>query len=977
MASDGSSELPSSPEGHPAPAAGPDGRHGRDDRDTRGDPASRDGRGVSQGALDSSSLDYVEELYLQYLQDPELLGEGWRDYFAALGQDGMAGRHLAAPRHAGPGFASHSLFNPPSGASATELDQAGIAAAVLQQKLDRLVRNYRVRGHRLAELSPLGSDPFEAPELDPEFYGLSQQDMSLPVLGNVVPGTSTVSDVIDALKETYTRSIGAQFMHIDRLEMRVWLQRRMEGSRNHLSLSRERQIRILTKLTDAVIFEEFLHKKYVGAKSFSLEGGETLIPLLDLVIERAAEQGAREVVFGMAHRGRLNVLSNVLGKSTSSIFREFEDKDPEMHIGSGDVKYHLGYSSDRACSDGSSLHLSLAFNPSHLEFVNPVVMGRTRAKQDRRNDAKRESVVPVVIHGDAAFIGEGVVQETLNMSGLEGYRVGGTLHVIVNNQVGFTTGPRQGRSTTYASDVAKMLQSPIFHVNGEDPEAVAQVVELAMDFRHEFKRDVVIDMYCYRRLGHNEADEPAFTQPVMYSKIAKRQSVLDAYRAHLLELGEVSLAEAEQIADARRHLLEEELSAARKEDYKLRYSTLEGIWKDYVGGRDADVPEVDTAITAEQASTWLRDLTVVPEDFNLNPKIKRNLKARLDMAQGETPLDWAAGEALAFASFVTAGKRVRFTGQDSERGTFSHRHAVFHDVEDGHEHVPLASLAADGGVFEIHNSPLSEAGVLGFEYGYSLDTPEGIVLWEAQFGDFVNAAQVIIDQFIATAEEKWRRLSGLVLLLPHGFEGQGPEHSSARLERFLQLCAEDNMQVANVTTPAQYFHLLRRQVLRPLRKPLIVMTPKSLLRHPQAVSSIADVTSGRFQRVLADVTVSHTGVRRVLLTTGKLYYELVAAREERGADDTAIVRLEQLYPLDMAALEKALEPYPSGAEVVWVQEEPSNMGAWSFLRVRWGDMVAGRTFRGVTRPESASPATGSGAAHRLEQAELIDEAFGA
>ncbi|HLU81987.1 MAG TPA: thiamine pyrophosphate-dependent enzyme, partial [Trueperaceae bacterium] len=610
MASDGSSELPPSTVG-PTEAV-----------------ASLAEGGEAQVSLNSSSLDYVEELYLQYLQDPDALTEGWRDYFAALGPDGMGGRHLVAPQLMTSRFGSHSLFNPPSGASATQLDQVGVAAAVLQQKLDRLVRNYRVRGHRLAELSPLGSDPFEAPELDPEFYGLSQQDMDLPVLGNVVPGAATVRELIEALKETYTRSIGAQFMHIDRLEMRVWLQRRMEGSRNRLALSRERQIRILTKLTDAVIFEEFLHKKYVGAKSFSLEGGETLIPLLDLVIERAAEQGAREVVLGMAHRGRLNVLSNVLEKSTSNIFREFEDKDPEMHIGRGDVKYHLGYSSDRLLSDGSKVHLSLAFNPSHLEYVNPVVLGRTRAKQDRRADAKRETVVPVLIHGDAAFIGEGVVQETLNMSGLEGYRVGGAIHVIVNNQVGFTTGPRQGRSTTYASDVAKMLQSPIFHVNGEDPEAVAQVVELAMDFRNEFKRDVVIDMYCYRRLGHNEADEPAFTQPVMYSKIAKRVSVLEAYRDHLLELGGVSLEEADQIADARRHLLEQELSAARKEDYKLHYSTMEGIWKDYVGGWDSDVPEEDTAITSAQAAGWLRDLTVVPEEFNLNPKIKRNLKAR-------------------------------------------------------------------------------------------------------------------------------------------------------------------------------------------------------------------------------------------------------------------------------------------------------------------------------------------------------------
>src|SRR5690606_580394 len=521
-------------------------------------------------------------------------------------------------------------------------------------------------------------------------------------------------------------------------------------------------------------------------------------------------------------------------------------------------------------------------NPSHLEYVNTVVLGRTRAKQDRRGDLERESVMPVLIHGDGAFIGQGIVQETLNLSGLEGYRVGGALHVVVNNQIGFTTGPRQARSTTYATDVAKMLQSPIFHVNGEDPEAVAQVVQLAMDFRREFKRDVVIDMYCYRRLGHNETDEPAFTQPVMYGKVRKRKSVREAYRDQLLALGEVTMAEAEQIAEDRRQRLEAHLSEARKEDFKLVYSTLQGVWRDYVGGPDVEVPDVETAVSREQAVQWLEALTHVPEGFTLNPKLKRALAARLEMARGNAPLDWAAGEALAFASLVAEGHRVRLTGQDSERGTFSHRHAVFHDTEDGHEHVPLAELAArHGSVFEVHNSPLSEAGVLGFEYGYSVDTPDGLVLWEAQFGDFANGAQVIIDQFLSSAEEKWGRLSGLVMLLPHGFEGQGPEHSSARLERYLQLCAEDNMQVAYPTTPAQYFHLLRRQVLRPLRKPLIVMTPKSLLRHPQAVSDLDEFVSGRFQRVIPDAQVDPAGVRRVLLTTGKLYYELAAAREER------------------------------------------------------------------------------------------------
>jgi len=917
----------------------------------------------------SGSLDYVEELYLRYLADPASVSPDWREYFAGLGPAGPVSRHLE------PTFAPRSLFNPPSH-SFDQLAEVGAAAAVLQQKLDRLVRNYRVRGHRLARLSPLGQEPFAAPELEPEYYGLTEADMAKPVLGNVLPGATTVGEVIEGLKETYTRSIGAQFMHIDRLEMRVWLQRRMETTRNRLQLSREEQLRILTKLTDATTFEEFIQRKFVGAKSFSLEGGETLIPLLDLVIEKAADQGVEEIVFGMAHRGRLNVLANVMGKPPASIFREFEDKDPESYLGRGDVKYHLGYSSDHLTSTGKPVHLSLAFNPSHLEFVNAVVLGRTRAKQDRRGDDARERVMPVLIHGDAAFIGQGIVQETLNMSGLEGYRVGGALHVIVNNQIGFTTAPRQARSTTYATDVAKMLQSPIFHVNGEDPGAVAQVVQLAMDFRREFKRDVVIDMYCYRRLGHNETDEPAFTQPVMYGKVRKRKPVREAYRDELLSLGEVSLAEAEQIAEDRRQRLEAHLSEARKEDFKLVYSSLQGVWQDYVGGADRSVPDVDTTVPREKASEWLEALTRVPEGFNLNPKLKRALAARLEMARGNAPLDWAAGEALAFASLVAEGHRVRLSGQDSERGTFSHRHAVFHDTEDGHEHVPLAELAAaHGGVFDVHNSPLSEAGVLGFEYGYSVDTPDGLVMWEAQFGDFANGAQVIIDQFLSSAEEKWNRLSGLVMLLPHGFEGQGPEHSSARLERYLQLCAADNMQVVYPTTPAQYFHMLRRQVLRKIRKPLIVMTPKSLLRHPQAVSPLEEFSTGGFQRVIPDTTVDPAGVRKVLLTTGKLYYELAAAREERGAHDVAIVRLEQLYPLRQEELDAAFAPYPAAAPVAWVQEEPANMGAWWYLRVRWGGEVSGRPFSGVTRPEAASPATGSGAAHRLEQQRLLAEAF--
>ncbi len=920
--------------------------------------------------LNSASLEYVEELYLRYLRAPEEVPERWREAFRD-----MPGNGLAARSALGPAFRPRSLFNPPSGASPQQLDRAGSDAAGLQQRLDRLVRNYRVRGHRLADLSPLGREPFEAPEVDPNFYGFTVSDLGRQVLDTTFPNARTLGEVIEALKETYTRSIGAQFMHIDSLDVRRWLQRRMESTRNRLQLSRARQLRILTKLTDAVIFEDFVQKKYIGAKSFSLEGGETLIPLLDLAIEKAGGEGVREIVLGMAHRGRLNVLANILGKNPRTIFREFEDKDPEMNRGRGDVKYHLGYSNDWRTDAGQEIHLSLAFNPSHLEFVDPVVQGRVRAKQDHGGDPGRERVLAIEIHGDASFIGEGVVQESLNLSQLVGYRIGGTLHIIVNNQVGFTTAPRQGRSTTYASDVAKMLQIPIFHVNGEDPEAVAQVIELAMDFRREFKRDVVIDMYCYRRHGHNEGDEPAFTQPVMYDKIKRRDSVREGYLERLLKLDEVSREEADRIAEARREHLEQELSVARSEEFKPHYSAFEGVWKDYSETEDAAVHEVETGVAEAQASDLLRALATVPDDFKLNSKIRRALHGRVEMAEGSQPLDWSAGEALAFATLVQAGIKVRMSGQDSERGTFSQRHAVFHDADDGHEFVPLQAVAAEPSLFEIHNSPLSETGVLGFEYGYSLDTPDGLVVWEAQFGDFVNAGQVIIDQFIASAEDKWKRLSGLVMLLPHGMEGQGPEHSSARLERFLQLCAEDNLQVAMPTTPAQIFHLLRRQVLRPLRKPLVVMTPKSLLRHPRAVSSLAELASGTFRRILADDAVDVAKVRRVLLTSGKVYYDLLQAREERGRDDVAILRLEQLYPLPDALVREHLDIFPAAAPVFWVQEEPENMGAWRFLRVQWGETLCGRPLRRVSRPASASPATGSGAAHRLEQAEVLRGAF--
>jgi 2-oxoglutarate dehydrogenase E1 component len=923
------------------------------------------------GEFSSSSLAFVEELYLEYLKDPNLVDPQWQTYFADYPRNGLAKRGTT-----GPAFQTYSLFNPPS-VSAGEQGSRGAGEQSdtdLQYKVGMLIRNYRVRGHILADLDPLDLLKPEMPEeLKPEFYDLREADMDRIVMSGTMSGRP-LREVIERLKTTYCRSIGVQFMHIDEYPVRDWLQTRMEDSLNRLELSRAQQLHILTKLTDAVIFEDFIQKKYVGVKSFSLQGGESLIPLLDLAVEKAGAQGVDEIVFGMAHRGRLNVLANVVGKPARQIFREFDDADAKDNIGRGDVKYHLGYSRDMETSTGKKIHLSLSFNPSHLEFVNAVVTGRVRAKQDRFGDTERRRGLGIQIHGDAAFIGEGVVQEVLNMSELPGYSIGGTLHVILNNQVGFTTGAKQARSTTYASDVARMLRSPIFHVNGEDPEAVAQVVNLAMDFRERYQRDVVIDMYCYRRFGHNETDEPTFTQPLMYEAIKRQKSVRESYLERVLALGQITREEADAIEAKCREGLEQELSTARGQDYKPLVQAYGGLWQGYVGGREKDVADVATSLEHARLRSLLERLTTVPTDFNINPKVKKVLDTRLEMSRGK-PLDWATAEALAFASLATEGHHIRMSGQDVERGTFSHRHAVLRDMKTEATYTSLANLDPKQAGVEIVNSPLSENGVLGFEYGYSLDWPDGLVLWEAQYGDFVNAAQVIIDQFISSGEDKWRRLSALTLLLPHGFEGAGPEHSSARLERFLSLCAEDNMQVMNLTTPAQYFHALRRQVKRPWRKPLVIMSPKSLLRHPKAVSNLEDLAQGAFRRILLDHTVDPKNVKRVLMCSGKVYYDLEQAREERKRDDVAILRLEQLYPINQAELTEALAPYANDVPVMWVQEEPKNQGAWWYLRANWGYLVEGKAFSGVYRRGAASPATGSGGSHKLEQAELIEKAF--
>ncbi|CAM2070046.1 Oxoglutarate dehydrogenase (succinyl-transferring) [Sulfidibacter corallicola] len=856
-------------------------------------------------------------------------------------------------------------------------------AAFRQEAADRLVNAYRERGHVKAHIDPLGLlDQMEHPELTLEHYGFREKDLDLKLTVKI--GQASVSrslrDIITHLEETYCRSIGVQYMHVDDLGIQEWIRLRMEDPALRTQLSLEEQKHILKKLTDAETFENFLHRKFVGAKRFSLEGAESLIPLLENAIEEAGDHGLDEVIIGMAHRGRLNVLVNIMGKPASQVFREFKDQSPDTHGGRGDVKYHLGYGSDHINASGKQVHLSLCFNPSHLEFVGPVVLGRARAKQDRYRDLERARALPLLIHGDAAFAGQGVVQEMLNLSELRGYRTGGTVHIILNNQIGFTTDPDDGRSTQYATDVARMLQIPIFHVNGEDPDAVARAIRIAMDFRKEFQKDIVIDMYSYRKYGHNEGDDPVFTQPLMYQNIKRRPTVREAYVKNLLKLGGLTAEEADRIAQESKMRLEAEF--ARAEDPDEKYEEIgmgQGLWQPYRGGLEAEVPDVDTRFDLKELRQTLLQLTQLPETFTPHSKIKRFLKQQQEMAEGNANLNWGVGEALALASLLKEGYKVRVTGQDAERGTFSHRHAVLHDAKSGELYTPLSQFAGEENYFAIFNSPLSEVAVLGFEYGFSLDTPDGLTIWEAQFGDFSNVAQVIIDQFITSSEEKWRRLSGLCLFLPHGFEGQGPEHSSARLERFLMLAADDNIQVVNLTTPAQLFHCLRRQVKRSWRKPLVMMSPKSLLRHPRATSRLEDLAGGSFLRLIGDAFSDPDQVDRILLCSGKVYYELEEAREKHDLRNVAILRLEQYYPFPHQMLNDELARYKPDTPVVWVQEEPHNMGAWPFLKLRFGHEIVGNgthPLACVSRQEAASPATGSAANHRVVQEKLILEALG-
>ncbi|MEM7812755.1 MAG: 2-oxoglutarate dehydrogenase E1 component [Planctomycetota bacterium] len=938
---------------------------------TDGVPAARENGPTPEANLNTASVEFFESTYAAYLDDPQSVSPAWQSYF----------RSLAEGVGPAPPVGNGAVTTYPS-----PLGQDVSAAVALQERVDQLIRNYRVRGHIAAKIDPLGRHHDMPAELDPAFYQLGETEMEQEVLATYLGGPKrrTLRQVIDWLQATYCRSVGVQFMHIDSLHVRQWLQDRMEGSGNDIPLDPAEQRRIYERLADAVVFENFVAKKYVTKKRFSLEGAETLIPLLDQLIQKVGHQGVDEVVLGMAHRGRLNVLTNILGKSPTDIFREFEDNSPATDLYAGDVKYHLGRSANVTTVDGHEVHVSLCFNPSHLEFINPIAVGRVRAKQDREHGGDRGRKVCVLIHGDAAFAGEGIVQETLNMSELPDYAIGGTVHICLNNQIGFTTTEKQGRSTHYATDVAKMLQSPIFHVNGEDPEAVAHVLNLALDFRERFGKDVFIDMLCYRRLGHNEADEPSFTQPLMYKVIKERPTTDRSYLDTLVSRGGMDEADGKEILARCTARLEEHLKEAKATPTKPRNLTGGGVWRSFKAGNPLEDP--DTGVPHEILSELLHKQGETPEGFTKHPRIDRGVLApRRRMADGEQNLNWGAAESAAFASLlVGAGNfdgitptRIRMSGQDCERGTFSHRHAVLHDYETGEQFTPLAHLAEDQATFEIANSPLSEAGVLGFEYGYSLDSPDAIVLWEAQFGDFVNVAQCIIDQFITSAEDKWRRLSGLIMLLPHGFEGQGPEHSSARLERFLGAAAEDNIEVTYPTTPDQYFHMLRRHALRKRRKPLIVMTPKSLLRAPAATSPLSTFTSGRFMRVIPDTRQTDpTTIKRILLCTGKVYYELDEYRNKFEREDVAIVRVEELAPFPERALADALEPFADGTDTVWVQEEPANMGAWRYMLASTNGTVVDRfPLRPVTRPPSASPAAGSYASHVFEQERLITEAF--
>ena len=895
-----------------------------------------------------ANADYIEQLYQQYQADPTAVDERWAVFFAGF----EAGN--------GPGSILANLLSSKSGSPA--------------EGVNHLVHSYRELGHFVANLNPLGGNREEHPLLQLKEFGLHDPDDLDRSVGNggfsgPVSG-ETLRDLLAALRTTYCGTFGVEYMDIADKTQREWLKDRMEPSLNHPQLSVEEKTHIFNCLASAEGFEQFLHTKYVGQKRFSLQGAESTIPLMDTLLNEAGALGAEEILVGMAHRGRLNVLTNVIGKPYDMVLREFEGTSVlPSDEGDGDVKYHLGYTNTRTTPSGNALQVSLCPNPSHLEVVDPVVVGMAKAKQNARNDSEGSRVIPILIHGEAAFTGQGVVPETLNLSELPAYRTGGTIHLIINNQVGFTATARETRFTPYPTDVAKMIQAPVFHVNGDDPEAVVHAARLAMQFRQQFKVDVFIDLWCYRRYGHNETDDPSFTQPVMYRKIDSLPSVRDLYAQKLVTEGSLTQDGIDRINQQVKERLDQALATAR-ETRGAPASVFRDLWEGFDRARGDW--SARTNVSHEEILQITALGTQVPDGFTVNRKLVKLLETRRQMAKGDKNADWGCAEMWAFGSLLQEGTPVRLMGQDSERGTFSHRHAVLHDANNGEEWTPLAHFPAR---FTVKNTMLSEFAVMGFEYGYSVADPRNLVLWEAQFGDFVNGAQTVLDQFLVSGESKWDRMSGLVLLLPHGYEGQGPEHSSARLERFLQSCAENNIQVCYPSVPAQYFHLLRRQIHRKFRKPLVLMMPKSMLRDERSTSKIEDFTQGRLHLVLDDETVKAEAVERVIFCTGKVYFGLASAREERAIKNTAIVRIEQLYPFPKAELEAVFARFPKAKEFMWVQEEPKNMGAWFFIEPRLRPFLDGRELHYRGRGEAASPAHGFYRVHQLEEQEFIKSAL--
>ncbi|MBB5876026.1 MULTISPECIES: 2-oxoglutarate dehydrogenase E1 component [Xanthomonas] len=911
---------------------------------------------------------YIEDLYEQYLVSPDSIDPKWKTYF-----DGFQGRDAGDVPH------SAVIAHIASAARQAANSGTGPSGDERERHVGRLITAYRSRGHLGARLDPLGlTPPVNPPDLGLPFHSLSESDLGSEFSTGGLGGQPRMKlrDLLSRLKATYTGSIGSEFMHISEFEQRQWIYQRLENAGGNIAGDAASRRRTLERITAAEGLERYLHTKYVGQKRFSLEGGDSLIPMMDVLVQRAGNDAVKDIVVGMAHRGRLNVLVNTLGKNPRKLFDEFEGKFEHAHddrAHTGDVKYHMGFSADVAVADGKSVHLALAFNPSHLEIVDPVVVGSVRSRQERYGDAARKSVLPVIIHGDAAFAGQGVVMELFQMSQARGFAVGGTVHIVVNNQIGFTTSARDdARSTLYCTDVAKMIGAPVFHVNGDDPDAVAFVANLAYDFRQQFNKDVVIDLVCYRRWGHNEADEPAATQPVMYQTIRKHKTTRELYAAQLESEGVLQAGEAQALVDSYRNKLDSgeyttELATRKPDEFAID-------WSKYLSGKLTD--KVDTTVKRKTLDQLAKLITTIPGGVELHPRVAKIYEDRVKMAAGELPGDWGFAENLAYATLLGEGHKLRLVGQDAGRGTFFHRHAILHDQKTDSYYLPLRQLVENPEDATVIDSLLSEEAVMGFEYGYSTTDPNALCIWEAQFGDFANGAQVVIDQFIAAGEAKWGRITGLALFLPHGYEGQGPEHSSARLERFLQLCALENMLVCVPTTPAQAFHMIRRQMRMSTRKPLVVMTPKSLLRHKLAVSTLEELADGEFQHLIPDAKADPKKVKRVVACSGKVYYDLLEDQTKRGQDDVAILRVEQLYPFPRELLSAELKRYGNATDLVWCQEEPQNQGAWYQIKHHLQACLAdGQSLHYAGRARSPSPAAGHFAEHVEEQLKLVADAL--